>query len=231
MPLWSVALAVTLANSVVRPVPANDVETSFQSIQRAVESGDVKTLRRLVDPRFEMLHGLGQLDKRDAWLALVRKGNLPRQTQERREYARVITVAGTVAIRQSIVRLRDSKTKHDMWMRSSMVFIKERGLWRQLRQQSTMLSDSPSADVARLDDYLGTYRIPGRDGFDIVSRDGLLILRWANGAELPLVPHGPDTFGSGMTSSVAFGRDQSGKIVSATRSGPDGPWWTATPVR
>ena len=204
------------------------VEEAFQSIQRAVEARDVAALRRLVHPRFEMLHAFGQVDRYDIWLTLVAGGKLPRQTSDIREYNRTISRVGEVAIRSSVVRFRDPKGRRDSWLRGSTTFVFDDGRWRQLRHQSALLHEAPSADAARLGDYVGDYSIPKRDGFRLIESDGLLSLEWTTGARLPLVPIGPDHFGAGPLSTMRFTRGPDGKVATAVRGGPEGPWWTAT---
>ena len=208
---------------------AQAIETLVQTIQRAVETRDVATLERLTHPQFEMLHGFGQIERRDTWLALVRGGKLPRQTANIREYGVKTRVIGPVALRSAIVRFRDAKLKRDTWHRSTGTFLRYGDHWVQLRQQSGLLSDAPSADAGPLGDYLGDYAIPGRDGFTLIEQDGLLTLRWTTGAELPLLPQGSDRFGAGAISYVSFKRS-GGRVVSMTRFGSEGPWWTATRV-
>lgn len=203
------------------------VEAAFQAVQRAVEARDAAALERRVHPQFEMLHALGQIEPRDGWLALVRTGRLPRQTAQISEYGVDIRRVGSTALRRSIVRFRDERQGRDMWLRASATFVREGRDWLLLRQQSTLLSDAPSADAARLDDYVGAYVIPGRDGFRLHAEGGLLSLHWATGAVLPLVPQGGDRFGTGPGSHMVFSRDAAGRVESATRSGPEGPWWTA----
>lgn len=204
------------------------VEAAFQAVQEAVEARDVPHLRELVHPRFEMLHAFGQVDEFDVWLALVASGRLPRQTADIREYDRRFSRVGETAIRSSIVRFRDAKNKRDSWLRGSTVFVREGGRWRELRHQSALLHETPTADAARLDDYLGTYAIPDRDGFRLVEQDGLLHLVWATGARLPLVPIGPDRFGVGPLSTMTFARNGAGAVVSVTRADTERTWWTAT---
>ncbi len=206
----------------------SEVEAAFQAIQRAVEARDVARLEQLVHPDFEMLHALGQIERRTTWLALVGSGRLPRQTAEIREYEAEIRLFGATAVRGSIVRFRDRRLGRDMWLRGTATFVREGALWRQIRQQSTMLHDGPLADAENLSDFIGDYAIPGRDGFRIEAAGELLAVRWATGARLPLVPIGTDRFGAGPTSTIEFARASSGAVTSATRSGPEGRWWTAT---
>lgn len=211
------------------PVRAEEsaVEAAFQAVQRAVEAQDVSALDALVHPQFEMLHALGQIESRDTWLRLVATGRLPRQTARITEYGVTIRVIGSTALRSSVVRFRDTRAGRDMWMRGTATFVREGDRWQQLRQQSTFLGEGPVADLKSGSDYIGTYAIPGRDGFQIVEKDGLLSLHWATGATLPLLPQGGDRFGSGPTSHMIFPRDGEGTVTGATRLGPEGPWWTA----
>ena len=209
------------------PDPAQEIEALVQTLQHAIDARDLGTLERLVHPEFEMLHGFGQIDSRATWLALVRSGKLARQSEEMREFGVRTRITGTVAVRNAIVRFRDTRGKRDAWHRSTTIFLRDKGHWMQLRQQSGLLSEAPSADAGPLADYLGSYAIPGRDGFDIVEQDGLLALRWTTGATVPLLPLGPDRFASGPISFVNFART-GGQVVAVTRSGVDGPWWTAT---
>lgn len=205
-----------------------EVEAAFQQVQRAVEARDLSTLERLVHPDFEMLHALGQIEPRASWFALVGSGRLPRQTADRREYEVSIQLFGDTAVRGSIVRFRDSRLRRDMWLRGTATFVRDGSAWRQIRQQSTLLHDGPTAEAASLADFAGDYSIPGRDGFRIEVAEDLLHLRWSTGARLPLVPLGADRFGAGPTSTIAFTRDPSGRASAATRSGPEGIWWTAS---
>jgi hypothetical protein len=220
--------------ALLAPMPARagerDVEAAFQAVQQAVERRDAPALEKLVHPQFEMLHGLGQIEQRDGWLALVQSGRLPRQTAERREYHVTIRLVGPVALRGSIVRFRDSRLNRDMWLRGTATFVHENGGWRQVRQQSTLLGDAPSAELARAEDYVGAYDIRGRDGFRIVAAESLLLLHWKTGAVLPLTPQGADRFGAGPTSHMSFARDATGAITAVTRSGPEGAWWTASRI-
>ncbi|MDT8758806.1 DUF4440 domain-containing protein [Sphingomonas psychrotolerans] len=221
------AAVCMIAPAPAAPDPEQEIEALVQTIQRAVEARDAATLERLTHPQFEMLHGFGQIDRRDTWLALVRGGKLPRQTADIREYGVKTRVIGPVALRSAIVRFRDVKLRRDTWHRSTGTFLRDGGHWVQLRQQSSLLSDASSADAGPLADYLGEYAIPGRDGFALVEQDGLLTLRWTTGAEIPLLPQGPDRFGSGAISYVSFARS-GGRVVSMTRFGGEGAWWTAT---
>ncbi|KAB8317085.1 nuclear transport factor 2 family protein [Tolypothrix campylonemoides VB511288] len=205
-----------------------DVEAAFQAVQAAVERRDGATLRAIVHPDFEMLHALGQIDSRDAWLALVDTGRLPRQTTERHEAEIAIRVVGDTAVRGSVLRMRDRARGRDMWLRGTATFVRVEGRWLLLRQQSTLLHDGPLADPPDAAAYAGRYDIPQRDGFAIEPADGYLRLRWSNGATLPLITMGDDRFAAGPDSTLAFARDADGRVVSATRSGPEGAWWTAT---
>lgn len=226
----SPAAAVTLCvGAPVRAAPdeAAAIEATVAAIQRAVEARDVATLERLVHPAFEMLHGFGQIERRDTWLALIRSGRLPRQTSAISEYGVRTHIVGQVAVRGSIVRFRDPNAKRDTWLRGTGTFVRQGDQWVQLRQQSTLLSDYASADAGPFADYLGEYSIPGRDGFAIVEEDGLLALRWKTGAVVPLLPQGTDRFGSGAISWVSFGRSN-GRVATMTRFGSEGAWWTAT---
>lgn len=229
---WACIGPVTLAAGLLAlGCPAGaaepEVEAAFQAVQRAVEARDAAALEALVHPEYEMLHALGQIERRDSWIGLVRTGRLPRQTAEIREFGVTVRRVGSTAVRGSVVRFRDARLGRDMWLRGTATFVREGELWRLLRQQSTLLSDAPTADAARLEDYAGAYEIKGRDGFRIVAADGLLYLRWAGGAELPLIPQGGDRFGSGPTSHIVFQRNAAGAVASAERSGPEGRWWTA----
>jgi hypothetical protein len=225
--LAQIAGALCLVAATTAAADPREVETAFQSVQQAVEARDVAALESLVHPEFEMLHALGQIEGRAGWLALVRSGRLPRQTAERHEYDVTVRLAGPIGLRGSIVRFRDTRLGRDMWMRGTATFVREDGRWRQIRQQSTLLSDAPMADLARADDYVGAYDIPGRDGFRVAFEDGLLHVQLASGAVLPLVPLGADRFGAGPTSHMTFIRDAAGQVVTVTRAGPEGPWWTA----
>ena len=205
-----------------------EVEAAFQAVQSAVERRDADTLRRIVHPAFEMLHALGQIETREDWLKLVESGRLPRQTTERREHEIAVQVVGDTAVRGSILRMRDRANGRDMWLRGTATFVRIDGAWVQLRQQSTLLHDGALADAPPADDYIGRYGIPGRDGFAVVAGEGYLSLRWAGGATLPLLPMGGDRFAAGPTSTLAFVRDADGRVSGATRTGPEGMWWTAT---
>jgi hypothetical protein len=93
------------------------------------------------------------------------------------------------------------------------------------------LGEWPVADLKGAADYLGSYAIPGRDGFQIVEENGLLFLRWSSGAKLPLLPQRRDRFGSGPTSHLTFTRDSVGSVTGASRFGSEGVWWTAVRQR
>jgi ketosteroid isomerase-like protein len=217
---------------VAQPAPAEtgsaEVNAAFQSVQQAVEARDLKALDRLVHPGFEMLHGLGQVDTRATWFELVASGRLPRQQAGRREYDVTVQIVGDTAVRGSIVRFRDERQRRDLWLRGTATFARQNGRWLLVRQQSTALHDAPLTDARRLAEYGGAYAIPGRDGFSITANADYLLLRWANGAVLPLVPIGPDRFGAGPTSTMTFERSADGRVAGVTRAGPEGRWWTAT---
>ncbi|QAY77989.1 nuclear transport factor 2 family protein [Sphingosinicella sp. BN140058] len=230
VPRLALACVAALLLAAAPPVSQEEmqVQAVFQAVQEAVEARDAARLRELVHPRFEMLHAFGQVDEFDIWLKLVAGGKLPRQTADIREYDRRVTRVGDTAVRSSIVRFRDAKSKRDTWLRGSTVFVREGGRWRELRHQSALLYEAPSVDAVGLSDYLGAYAIPERDGFRLTEQDGLLHLVWTTGARLPLVPIGPDRFGVGPLSTMTFARNGAGAVVSVTRADTERTWWTAT---
>lgn len=230
-PLLAALVALAALPCAAAPPPdpqAAEVEAAFRAIQAAVERRDRAALEQRVHPAFTMLHALGQVEDRATWLALVESGRLPRQTAGLHEAETSIQVVGDTALRSSILRMRNAGEQRDGWLRATATFVRVDGRWLQLRQQSSLLHDAPLTDATTLDAYAGDYAIPGRDGFSITPAGQHLTLRWANGARLPLVPAGPDRFGAGPTSVMVFARDASGRVSAVTRSGPEGPWWTAT---
>ena len=234
MAMSGLSAAGLIASTVQAQIPvttasqAAEVRAAFEAIDRAVAARDTAVLGELVHPRFAMLHALGQIDTREAWFALVEAGRLPRQTAERRELQPEIVVAGDTALVRALVQMTDPAQRRTSWMRSTAVFVREDGRWRQINLQSSYLYEGPVVAAMDLQAFAGTYAIPGRDRFLITPRDGYLELRWSNGAVLPLVPLGPDRFSAGVTSSVSFVRDSSRQIASVQRRGNDGDlWWIA----
>jgi hypothetical protein len=208
------------------------VEAAFQAVQSSVEARDVRTLEAIVHPGFEMLHGSGATEQRDAWLKLVSAGTLLRQTAELSDFSDfgvTTSVVGSIAFRTAIVRYTSSG--RDLWVRGTVTFICDMDRWRQLRQQSTVIGEGQSAVLTKASDYVGFYSIPGGDRFEIMDDAGLLTLRWANGARLPLTPRGGDRFNSGPTSQIDFSRSKNGAVVAVTRIGPAGVLWAATRQR
>ena len=219
---------VTLSVSQAAQASPQEVEAAFQELQRAIRARDIPALERLVHPQFEMLHGGGNIEGYRDWLGIARAGTLGRQRQETSEFDVKISIIGPVASRSSLVRFRNLRQQEDLWVRGTAMFLREGDRWRQIRHQSSLLYQGPTTEASRLDDYVGAYDIPGRDGFRVSAEGAYLTLHWACGARLVLIPAGPDRFGAGVGSFMQFTRGADGTVAAAHRGGREGPpWWTA----
>ena len=68
-------------------------------------------------------------------------------------------------------------------------------------------------------------RLPGAKASNCTLARTNLELVWASGVVMPLIAMGGDRFAAGPTSTIAFARDDRGRIVSAARIGDDGERW------
>lgn len=210
------------------PAEAQQVRDAFTQINRAISASDLAALSELVHPHFAMLHARGQIESRAAWFKLIEAGRIARQTAERREFEPEIIVQNDTALLRSLVRMRQPDEDQWIWLRSTSVFVREGGRWRQINQQSSFLHEGPDATPADLDVFVGSYAIPNREVFAVERRDGYLEVVWASGARLPLVPTGGDSFLAGLGSTVRFTRNAAGGVIGAERTGQDGRrWWLA----
>jgi ketosteroid isomerase-like protein len=223
-------LTLLLMAALALPAAADPaVEAAFQQVQRAIRDRDGAALERLVHPEFEMLHGGGQVERRDAWLRIVQAGTLSRQRDEPTEFEVTIRTLGPVAYRSSLVRFRNPGANGEQWVRGTAMFLREAGGWRQFRHQSSMLYDGPITEAKNLEDYVGIYDVPGREPFRVSAHGAYLTLHLPSGASVPLIPAGPDRFASGISSVVTFTRGPARAVTGISRGGREGPpWWTGT---
>lgn len=196
-----------------------EIEATFQAIQSATRARDVATLEKLVDEEYVMIHGYGPSEPRSAWLSMVQQGTLARQRSEGLERDVRVRLFGETAVRSWIVRLRRAEQKQDTWIHGTATFSRRDNRWRMVQGQSTLLHEGPTVDVADIAAFVGTYAVPNRPTFKLRDGGGYLALKWANGAEMPLIPLGGDRFVSAYGSTMHFHRDESGDVLGATRIG------------